>query len=49
MEVDLSHYQTGARPFQGAPRRLKSVDGLSPGSHVRKTETPFFECSGVRP
>ena len=41
--------QPGARPFQGAPRRLKSIDGMSSGSHVRKTNTPFFACSGVRP
>ena len=41
--------QPGARPFQGAPRRLKPVDVLSSGSHVRKTKTPFFACSGMRP
>ena len=41
--------QPGARPCQGALRRLKSVDGLSSGSHVRKTKTPFSACSGMRP
>ena len=41
--------QPGARPFQGAPRRLKPVEGLSSGSHVRKTKTPFFACHGMRP
>ena len=41
--------QPGTRPFQGAPRRLKSVDGLSSDSHVRKTNTPFFACCGMRP
>ena len=34
--------QPGTQPFQGAPRLLKSVDGISSGSHVRKTDTPFF-------
>ena len=37
--------EPAARSFQGAPRRLKPVDGLSSGSHVRKTKTPFFACS----
>ena len=32
----------GARPFQRALRRLKSVDGLSSGSQV-------LACSGIRP
>ena len=41
--------QPGTRPFQGALRRLKSVDGMSSSSHVRKTNTPFFACSGMRP
>ena len=41
--------QPGALPFRGARRRLKPVDGLSSGSHVRKTKTPFFACSGMRP
>ena len=36
-------------PFNGAPRRLKTVGGLSSGSHVRKTKTPFLACSGMRP
>ena len=39
--------QLGTRPFQGAPRRLKSFDGLSSGSHVRKTNTPFFAVEYV--
>ena len=30
------------RPFQGAPTRLKFVDGLSSGAHVRKTNA--MEC-----
>ena len=41
--------QPGALPFQGTHRRLKPVDGLSPDYHVRKTKTPFFACSGMRP
>ena len=41
--------QPGARPIQGAPRRLKAVDEVSSGSHVRKRNTPFFACSGMRP
>ena len=41
--------QPGTRPFQGAFRRLKSGDGLSSSSHVRKTNTPFFACSGILP
>ena len=32
----------GARPVQGAPRRLKPVGEASSGSQVRKTNTPFF-------
>ena len=36
-------------PFKGAPPRLKSVDGRSSSSHVRKSKTPFFARSGMRP
>ena len=39
----------GVWSLQGAPCRLKPVDGWSSGSHVRKTNTPFFACSGMRP
>ena len=35
--------QPGTQPFEGANRRLKSVDGISPGSHVRKT--PFSHAA----
>ena len=39
----------GSLSLQGSPRRLKPVDGWSSGSHVCKTNTPFFACSGMRP
>ena len=41
--------RSGTRSSQGALHRLKSVDGMSSGSHVRKTNTPFFACTGMRP
>ena len=40
-------YSNWCSALSGARRRLKPVDGLSSVSHVRKTKTPFFACSGV--
>ena len=39
----------GGWSLPGSPRRLKPVDGWSSSSHVRKTNTPFLACSGMRP